>query len=261
MLATPPAILTEGDAILADVLERPDDDTPRLVLADYLEENGEAERAEFIRVQCELAVKDWSCSMWMYSCGEFLPTLEKLAGEGCERCKPWARLTLRERELLGENVSAMPGVVCPRYLKWCEQAGLDPSWVTVPGHSDGADGRGPHSFVRGFVSFVHLPQQTWLDHGPAIVRAAPVTRVRLSDAHPSHVKGTGVWCWWRRGEVAAYGLAVLDESIFRRLSDGEPSDMLHARRYRAKRAAADALSAACLLYAKDADFRAVSLSP
>src|SRR5262249_34905741 len=32
----------------------PDDDTPRLVLADWLEENGEPERAEFIRIQCQL---------------------------------------------------------------------------------------------------------------------------------------------------------------------------------------------------------------
>jgi len=32
----------------------PADDLPRLVLADWLEEHGEPERAEFIRVQCEL---------------------------------------------------------------------------------------------------------------------------------------------------------------------------------------------------------------
>jgi uncharacterized protein (TIGR02996 family) len=42
-------------AFLADILEHPDDDAPRLVYADWLEENGDSQRAEFIRLQCELA--------------------------------------------------------------------------------------------------------------------------------------------------------------------------------------------------------------
>jgi uncharacterized protein (TIGR02996 family) len=37
-------------AIKADM----DDDTPRLVFADWLEENGDSERAEFIRIQCHV---------------------------------------------------------------------------------------------------------------------------------------------------------------------------------------------------------------
>jgi len=43
-------------AFLQDARERPEDDTPRLVLADYLEDNGDPDRAEFIRLQCRLAV-------------------------------------------------------------------------------------------------------------------------------------------------------------------------------------------------------------
>src|SRR5262249_7676147 len=42
-------------AFLADVAEHPDDDAPRLVYADWLEDNGDPDRAEFIRVQVELA--------------------------------------------------------------------------------------------------------------------------------------------------------------------------------------------------------------
>jgi uncharacterized protein (TIGR02996 family) len=45
-------------AFLADICERPDDDAPRLVFADWLEENGQPQRAEFIRVQIELAKLD-----------------------------------------------------------------------------------------------------------------------------------------------------------------------------------------------------------
>jgi uncharacterized protein (TIGR02996 family) len=46
---------------LHDVLDHPDDDSPRLVYADWLEDNGQPERAELIRVQCELArVPEWA---------------------------------------------------------------------------------------------------------------------------------------------------------------------------------------------------------
>ncbi len=40
--------------LLQSVLDSPDDDFPRLVLADWLEEQGDEERAEFIRTQVEL---------------------------------------------------------------------------------------------------------------------------------------------------------------------------------------------------------------
>ena len=46
--------MNDGDALLAAILANPDDDTPRLVYADWLQEQGDEERAEFIRVQIEL---------------------------------------------------------------------------------------------------------------------------------------------------------------------------------------------------------------
>jgi uncharacterized protein (TIGR02996 family) len=50
-----PAASPLQQGLLADIGEHPDDDTPRLVYADWLEENGQPERAEFIRAQVELA--------------------------------------------------------------------------------------------------------------------------------------------------------------------------------------------------------------
>jgi uncharacterized protein (TIGR02996 family) len=47
--------MNQDDAFLASIIENPDDDTPRLIYADWLDEHGQADRAEFIRVQCELA--------------------------------------------------------------------------------------------------------------------------------------------------------------------------------------------------------------
>jgi uncharacterized protein (TIGR02996 family) len=47
--------MTDADALLRAIVRHPDDDTPRLVYADWLQENGRPEEAEFLRVQCRLA--------------------------------------------------------------------------------------------------------------------------------------------------------------------------------------------------------------
>lgn len=43
------------EAFLADICEHPEDDAPRLIYADWLEDAGKAARAEFIRIQIERA--------------------------------------------------------------------------------------------------------------------------------------------------------------------------------------------------------------
>jgi uncharacterized protein (TIGR02996 family) len=45
--------MSDEAALLAAILAHPDEDTPRLIFADWLEENGQPERAEFIRIQCD----------------------------------------------------------------------------------------------------------------------------------------------------------------------------------------------------------------
>jgi uncharacterized protein (TIGR02996 family) len=46
---------TDFEALLRAVFHNPDDDTPRLVFADFLEENNQPDRAALIRLQCEKA--------------------------------------------------------------------------------------------------------------------------------------------------------------------------------------------------------------
>jgi len=64
-------MLSDRDALFAAICANPEEDTPRLMFADWLDENGEPERAEFIRLQCELArlAEDGSDSQPLY---EFL---------------------------------------------------------------------------------------------------------------------------------------------------------------------------------------------
>jgi uncharacterized protein (TIGR02996 family) len=56
------------------ILAEPDDDTPRLIYADWLEERGDP-RGEFIRLQCELATLTKPETPWlrMYGAGHFSP--------------------------------------------------------------------------------------------------------------------------------------------------------------------------------------------
>jgi uncharacterized protein (TIGR02996 family) len=47
-------VITLADAFLQSICQSPDDDAPRLIFADWLDENGDPDRAEFIRIQCRL---------------------------------------------------------------------------------------------------------------------------------------------------------------------------------------------------------------
>jgi uncharacterized protein (TIGR02996 family) len=88
--------MTEREALLRAVCENPDDDTPRLVFADWLQENGEDARAEFIRIQIRLEVwgeetyeswQEWQqlCrrKLQLYFAHEAAWRVECLAATGC----------------------------------------------------------------------------------------------------------------------------------------------------------------------------------
>ena len=47
--------MSEGDSLYQAILANPEDDAPRLVYADWIDEHGQPERAEFIGVQCAMA--------------------------------------------------------------------------------------------------------------------------------------------------------------------------------------------------------------
>jgi uncharacterized protein (TIGR02996 family) len=55
--------MDERSALLAEILAHPESDLPRLVYADFIEQyDGEIERAEFIRLQCQIAELQAHCS-------------------------------------------------------------------------------------------------------------------------------------------------------------------------------------------------------
>ena len=58
MARTPAPVTTDADALLAAVWAAPHDDLPRLIYADFLEENGDPDRAEFVRLQIDRAARE-----------------------------------------------------------------------------------------------------------------------------------------------------------------------------------------------------------
>src|SRR5687768_10552006 len=52
---TPEVNVDDGELLLRAVLNKPEEDTPRLMYADWLQEQGEHDHAEFVRVQVDLA--------------------------------------------------------------------------------------------------------------------------------------------------------------------------------------------------------------
>src|SRR5262245_39883880 len=90
--------MTPEEAFLQATLDTPDEDAPRLIYADWLEERGDP-RGEFIRVQCALARPDLND-----------------AGR--------AKLQAREQELLLKHGRDWLGQGCSPRLRWRFHRGL-----------------------------------------------------------------------------------------------------------------------------------------
>ena len=108
----------DEQAFLAEILAAPDDDTPRLIWADWLEEQGDP-RAEFIRVQCaaarlpawdvrrrELELRAWQ--LWRVHHPQWLAALPKLEGARWKEAFVHPRDAFGVLLFLGERVPVRP---------------------------------------------------------------------------------------------------------------------------------------------------------
>lgn len=152
--------MTERDALLSSILADPDANAPRLIFADWLDEHDEGERAEFIRVQIELAKFDRCTEGWSTESG--------FGNEVCQ-CK-WHRLGRREKELLNDR---RPG----------EWSGF---------HSDLFYPMTMWRWVRGFVSHVKCSAYDCLTHLDEMSKQQPIESVELTTI-PEMRFGTEEW--------------------------------------------------------------------
>lgn len=145
---------TDRECLLHAVLANPDDDLPRLVFADWLNDNGEPERAEFIRIQCRLGDSDrlrpltWREARIMLSAAS----------------RPDEYLSNRANELLARDpLMFLGGAAFDVGVKF----GMSLGWS------------------RGFVSHVPGRLADLERYLPDIVREHPVATVAVTDRRPS----------------------------------------------------------------------------
>jgi len=141
--------MSERDALLAAIIAHPDEDTPRLAFADFLDENGdEGDRAwaDLIR--------------WQFArCGN--SPIKLCRAEFSDTRGWWWRFDNKPRPKYRRVVR---GMQLPREL--------------APGDFAVVN--------RGFVERVRCPQYAWRAHGPAIVGSHPIRFVQLTNLAPHH---------------------------------------------------------------------------
>lgn len=215
-----------GDALLRRILEDPADDSARLVYADWLEEQGDADRAEFIRVQCSPCECKYSHHNRSSQCG---------------RCQ-------REQALLDKHV-----------MDWMDETeelgavghvtiGLTPpyqhhhgGWICLARGSGGPTIEA--DFVRGFVGRIQAKSEDFMRHAAEIFAIQPViTEVRLTDctAGTRYQQGGPFFLIEPfDGDLATSPIYTMAKRVGRRI-EGHPS----------RSAALDALSSLAVAYGR-----------
>lgn len=227
--------MNTGELLLRAILTDPADDHARLVYADYLDEvaGRHTERAEFIRVQVELAG---------------LPTCDAEGGIYCSRCQlPTG---------YGRYAKRCRGAVCRlrmreyytsrRYLVW--------DWCrSIPAGSW-------NKYHRGFVESVTCTVADFMRNARALFLQHPIIRVTLTDRQPDlfDLSDGAASRVWNRQDTAP--LTDADSLLPRELYDTLPEDNSVADVFgpvgpgewfcRDTAHALDALSEACVRYGR-----------
>lgn len=241
--------MTDHDLLLRTVLTDPGDDAPRLVYADWHEEYGQPERAEFVRAQIELAAVDAEVeSLGKCHCSGPDPT-------GCSRCRAgqkrglWVRrgrLRVREKQLLESMVHG----VCDKHGRRQNTYAMY-AWVPPGLWSFNAS---QWQWRRGFVESISLPLKAFMEHAATLFAAHPIVNVTLTDREPRAVGSHGRVHWVRN---------LLDRSFYdySAIAHRLPGDLHQLLRspyewqvpfcpFDTPEAAQDALSDACVRFGR-----------
>ena len=183
--------------LLAEIIAHPADDAPRLIYADWLEEHGDSARAEFIRVQCELArlPTTMDCTgisaSWCPECGDCCCDREESMDD--------PRCPLHNAHSLHASLKERRNALWSREGELLRTWPAHPLWLGKPDpfprhpHRDmdvaataircfGAGVCGIEClFRRGFVAAITTSPDELLAHGDAITTIQPVDEVRLTD--------------------------------------------------------------------------------
>jgi uncharacterized protein (TIGR02996 family) len=174
------------EAFIRAILANPDDDTPRTIYADWLDDQGECHYAEFIRVQVNLARTPHNHKHRDFGGPP----------NGCGAC----RLKKRQSELLsnteGDSFRLLgrdPGFGEHLPLRWwpVQQEYVEPNPPLLFAAIEGEP-------VRGFIEHLRIDSRDWSARAPVILANHPVARVTFPEAplfwpEFEHVGGDFPW--------------------------------------------------------------------
>ena len=241
--------MTDRELLDRAVLAHPDEDTPRLALADWLDEHGtsreDGARATFIRAQIDLH------NGTAPECGRRWGGSRTSAGlrEPARNCR------CKECELIRRERAACRGFV----RKW-ERAAIEPVTTRRPNNDPGINYAWPFVwFRRGFPESLWIDAEDFMRHAGALLSRSPVTEVRLVAAVPEGALGHpwdsrrphGFFMWACGHSDPPWTGYRLPPTVFDLLPDGQvvPGER-HLKTYPCRGSALDALDRACLLHGR-----------
>lgn len=220
--------MTDRETQYRGILANPFDSLARLVYADRLEEEGEPERAEFIRLQHEIPA---------HACAKLKPHAAHLVAPVCRGCVELDAMRKRERHLLLRHC-----------LKW-----VPAGWEVITSDMWAPAKSGQKwpavRFHRGFASEVRCSLGWWQGgrcddcvgsgepyephptcspcrgtgrtpaHGYEVVARHPITTVVVPGLEPDRIGRR--WCWVRNRSLIDGQSGVLPAEVFDALRGGE----------------------------------------
>lgn len=255
---------------LADIIEHPEDDVPRLIFADWLDDhdqgNGLGIRADFIRAQIDGAATghvDCPCKVHE-DYQQWGPPLTNLVRCGeCAFCRPM---------MVAEAIFGDPNLIA--YLAgdgFAEaQRLLDTGFYIDCNHHSLAE-RGDRFptiwYWRGMISRVKLRPKEWVRAGSVLARTHPVEYVELTGKTPQHgrfatdcyvanLAGKNFWAWYaiQPFERESYGHErehALPHEIYSRLRGSVTPEEFSFRQYLSQGLSFQAASDAAIRWARE----------
>jgi uncharacterized protein (TIGR02996 family) len=179
--------MSDRAAFVAAIRAEPEEDTPRLAMADWLDEHDEPVRAEFIRVQCELA-RRWP--NW-----DGIPADDSLARGG-----DYDALRRREQFLLVSNELEWLWAFAPIVGKLIAGRVVDGSEIDPP------------LFHRGFVELVVCDAEDWIACAANVLEVEPVHTLILQ-TWPT-IRAVNEWEREKYGRSSAFGFHACAREMF-----------------------------------------------
>jgi uncharacterized protein (TIGR02996 family) len=252
------------NALLGAIIDSPDDDLPRLVMADFFEESGFPERGEFIRIQCDENLLKWKrdqdatdCS-WGGTCD--------CIGHRLYR-REYAMWMEFGREWFGDMVLCLDfdgfGDMSPQAVALLVDRGFPhtargPLDWWVGGTCVGCQGNGFQTVGRfdGSVGPDSGPCH-WCGgtgrtpaNGPELVRKWPLTAVVATCRAPHQHNVDGIFSWFPTERASGKNPQMVPDDVWALIAGGEYNRDLHGVSFRDRKSADKALSDALLKWAR-----------